>query len=264
MYFGYNRHRTLTLAKLTHAHEWASSIHSHVFSLPEDQFRGKPWLLIAAIDSFSQSNGFPSVTQAPDIDTIRRLLGGLNPKPKMGLEFGTFIGGSALALGATLQDLNGADADAGGARVYSFEVDPDLAGMARDLVELAGLEDVVFVLDEYGSEGLKQLCDEDMIKPHQVDMVFFDHWEECFLPDLRLCEELNVLHKGSMVVANNAGFPRALPYVDYVRKGGRGIAGAVRYKSDPVESTSRSNPTVTTPSFSMTARLSKSVVYTAT
>lgn len=164
----------------------------------------------------------------------------MEPKPKLILEFGTFIGGSALAWGATLQDLYEGNSDAVDARVYSVEVDPQLAKMARDLIELAGLEKVVLVLDEYGSEALRQLCAEDMVKAHHVDLLFLDHWEENYLPDLKLCEELKLFHVGSLVVADNANYPGAKDFLNYLRKGGGGIS----YENELIKSTGHARPTV--------------------
>lgn len=166
----------------------------------------------------------------PKIDVVRGVLAALEPRPKVVVEFGTFVGTSALAWGAILKELNGADA-AGGVRVYTCELNPKLVQTARDLLQLAGLDDVVSVLEGPGSDSLKKLYAEGKVKEGQLDMVFLDHWEKFYLPDLRLCEELKLFRKGSVAVADNTDYPGAPEYLEYVKKGGSGEAGSVRYES---------------------------------
>ncbi|KXH69154.1 hypothetical protein CSAL01_08367 [Colletotrichum salicis] len=52
-----------------------------------------------------------------------------------------------------------------GIRVYSFELDPELAEIARDIVKLAGMSDIVTVIDGPGAESLKGLVKNGDIKP---------------------------------------------------------------------------------------------------
>ncbi|KAK1474828.1 hypothetical protein CCUS01_05454 [Colletotrichum cuscutae] len=105
--------------------------------------------------------------------------------------------------------------DNSGIRVYSFELDPELAEIARDVVKLAGMSDIVTVLDGPGAESLEALVKNGDLKTESVDAVFFDHWEDIYLPDLKLCEELGVLHKGSVVLADNTDIPGAPKYLEY-------------------------------------------------
>lgn len=163
------------------------------------------------------------------MEIVRDVLAEKGQKPKVILEFGAYVGNSAVGWAAILQDLNGADAE--GLHVYTFEMDPKIAQCARDLVSLAGLQDVVTVLEGPGSESLKGLVAEGKVKPGEVDMVFIDHWEKHYLPDLQLCEQLKLFHKGSLAIADNTIYPGAPAYLKYVRAGGSGVAGGVRYES---------------------------------
>lgn len=156
-------------------------------------------------------------------------LADVDSKPKTLVEFGTFVGNSAIAWGAIMKELHPGDSD--GIHIYSFELDPEMARIASDLVRLAGLEDLVTILEGAGAESLKSLVAEGKILPRSIDAVFFDHWENIYLPDLRLCEELNILHKGSVIMADNTDFPGAPEYLAYVQKGGSNEPGAVRYES---------------------------------
>lgn len=228
-----NHHPT---KKLSHASARASALRDHIFSLPADEFRDKPWKLVGAIEDFARTNELPMTIQASKVGVIRGAMAAMDPTPRLVLEFGTFVGSSALAWGATLRDFHGdAGGGDGGLRVFTFEADQQVARIARDLVELARLEELVLVLDGKGSASVRQLHDEGLVGEGKVDMVFLDHWEECYLPDLRLCEELKLFHKGSVVIADNTDFPGAPAYVDYVKKGGSGESGAVRYQSQSVD-----------------------------
>jgi len=44
-----------------------------------------------------------------------------------------------------------------------------------------------------------------------------DHWKECYLPDLKRVEALQLLQKGSVIVADNVILPGCPDYLEYVR-----------------------------------------------
>lgn len=165
--------------------------------------------------------------RGPKLDLAQKALAEMEPKPKLLLEFGTFVGTSAIAWGAALKSYHGADA-----RVYTFEFDPKMAAVAKDMISLAGLDDIVSVLVGAGADSLKRLVEEGKVKQGELDVVFIDHWEECYLPDLRLCEELKLFHNGSLALADNVDMPGAPEYLAYVQKGGSGESGAVKYKTE--------------------------------
>lgn len=175
----------------------------------------------------------------PKLKIAREALESLPIKPKLIIEFGTYVGNSAIAWGAILQGLHGPNAAEKGCRVYTFELDPIMVRLSRDLVHLAGLDEIVHVLEGPASESLRKLYDEGKVTAGSVDMAFIDHWEEYYLPDLQLCEELGAFHKGSLVVADNTDFPGAPKYLEYVRSGG---SGAVRYESEGYASQTKRGP----------------------
>jgi catechol O-methyltransferase len=154
------------------------------------------------------------------------------PAPRTIIEFGTFVGKSALAWGAILRDIHGEILPAD-VKVYTFEMDPVMAALARDLVNLAGLESTVHVLEGPGSESLQKLVSDGAVK--SVDMAFFDHWEKFYLPDLQLVERLKLWRVGSLAIADNTDYPGAPAYRQYVQDGGSGLAGAVKYESRSLE-----------------------------
>lgn len=164
------------------------------------------------------------------------------PKPKVVVEFGTFVGTSAIAWAAMLQEFHGADA--ADIKVFTFEFSPDAAAVARDLIRAAGLDGVVEVLVGAGADSLRKLHAEGRVQPGKVDVVFIDHWEECYLPDLKLVEELKLLHVGSLVLADNTDFPGAPDYLAYVKKGGE---GPVKFESRSLQSESKGGPVSASP-----------------
>jgi predicted O-methyltransferase YrrM len=113
--------------------------------------------------------------------------------------------------------------------VYSCELDAGLAKIARDFVELAGLSDVVEVVEGKSTDSIKMLKEEHKID--HIDVLFLDHWESYYLPDLQLCEDLGLLRKGSIVLADNTDMPGAPDYVKYVKAGGRGNEGGMKLES---------------------------------
>ncbi|KAI5918386.1 S-adenosyl-L-methionine-dependent methyltransferase [Camillea tinctor] len=223
----------LNKSKAWNPSERAAALHEYLLSLPRQGFESKPWEVISEIEKFADNEGLPMLFRKAKRDVVREALTNMEHKPKIIVEFGTFVGTSAVAWAAVLQDLNGHDAR--DIHVYTFELDPIIAQIARDVVNLAGVDHIVSVCQGSGSESLRKLCDEGTVKEHGVDMVFIDHWEKFYLPDLKLCEELRLFRHGSLVIADNIDFPGAPEYHAYVQGGGSGIDGAVQYKSKSVE-----------------------------
>ena len=50
--------------------------------------------------------------------------------------------------------------------------------LSRDLVQLAGLDEIVHVLEGPASESLRKLYDEGKVTSSGVDMALIDHWEK--------------------------------------------------------------------------------------
>ncbi|PWY81622.1 S-adenosyl-L-methionine-dependent methyltransferase [Aspergillus sclerotioniger CBS 115572] len=217
----------------------ADALRAYIAEHPSASFRDNPWALMAAIEDFATTKSHMMIFRESKMRIARAALEAMPVKPKVILEFGTYVGNSALAWGAILQSLHGADAAAQGCRVYTFEIDPGMVRVAREFIQLAGLDDVVHVLEGPAAESVKRLYEEGKIARGGVDMVFFDHWEKYYLPDLLLCEDLRVLREGSLVIADNTDMPGAPQYLKHVRSGGGGVLGMVRYESKAFESTTQ-------------------------
>lgn len=146
----------------------------------------------------------------PKITKCRELLAQMNPRPKILIELGTYIGNSAIAWGEMLQTLN-PDHKTTECKVITMELDKNFAAIARSLIDLAGLSDVVTVLEGAAAGNLWLLKSEHFLD--KVDVLFLDHWQEAYLPDLKLCEELQLFRKGTLVLADNTDVPGKTTYL---------------------------------------------------
>lgn len=132
-------------------------------------------------------------------------------------ELGGYVGYSAILFGDKVRK-------SGGERYISFEYNTEYAGIARSLVQFAGLGEFVGIRVGACSEGLEKFAAEERSKDEEgarIDVLFVDHAEELYLPDLRICEKLGLVRRGSVVVADNVGGERARGYVRWVEEGDR-------------------------------------------
>ncbi|KAJ5354960.1 uncharacterized protein N7496_012172 [Penicillium cataractarum] len=206
----------------------ATQLREYIFSQPANNFENNPWAVANAIDEFAETQGRMMIFKKAKLDVAQAQLTAQQPAPHTILEFGTFVGKSAIAWGAILRDIHGQNVPKD-VNVYTFELDPQMVSLSRDLIKLAGLQDVVHVLEGPASDSLKKLHADGKVT--SVDMAFFDHWEEFYLPDLQLVEDLKLFRLGSLAIADNTDFPGAPDYLKYVKAGGRGVAGSVKYES---------------------------------
>ncbi|KAJ5999704.1 hypothetical protein N7481_000113 [Penicillium waksmanii] len=214
----------------------ADELREYIFTQPASTFTHNPWALANAIDTFAAEKGHMMIFKDKKLDAARAQLEAQHPAPRTILEFGTFVGKSAIAWGAILRDIHSENVPAD-VNVYTFEFNPKMVALSRDLIELAGIADVVHVLEGPGSDSLKKLHTDGIVT--SVDMAFFDHWEKFYLPDLQLIEDLGLWRLGSLAIADNTDFPGAPDYLRYVKDGGEGFEGSVKYESTSFETESK-------------------------
>lgn len=121
------------------------------------------------------------------------------------LELGSYCGYSAIRIARLLTKDDSV--------VVSLEKSPEFAEIARQIIDRAGLTDRIEL--KVGEAG-------DII-PHlegHFDLVFIDHWKTRYLADLLLIEKHDLLHEGSVVVADKVGiFEGAVrAYLNHVRQ----------------------------------------------
>ncbi|KAJ5291061.1 O-methyltransferase [Penicillium angulare] len=131
-------------------------------------------------------------------------------KPSIMIELGGYVGYSAIRFGDALKR-------AGGKKYYSFEIDPINASVAKLLIELSGLQDVVSVIVAPSHESLANVVKDSLIE--SIEILFVDHWKDRYIYDLWLVERLGLLKKGeSVIVADNISpeAERGTEYVDWL------------------------------------------------
>jgi catechol O-methyltransferase len=131
-------------------------------------------------------------------------------KPSVMIELGGYVGYSAILFGDAIRAN-------GGKQFLSIEKNPEVAAVANQLVDLAGLRDIVRILVGASDEVLLELV-RDRKEIAEVEMIFIDHWQRLYRPDLWLLEELDVLVPGtSVLVADNVIMPGAPEYLEWVK-----------------------------------------------
>ncbi|KAF2665507.1 hypothetical protein BT63DRAFT_482444 [Microthyrium microscopicum] len=214
-----------------------ATLHSQIMS-QRSTLQNSPTAVLAAINASPERM---MTFKGPKLAAARSALEAMSPPPKIIVELGTYIGCSAIGWGSILSDIWADQPDVlkNECKVYACELDEGIASIAKDFVGLAGLEGVVEVCaGRKAGETLKALVVEGKLGKGKVDVLFFDHWEEFYLPDLQLAEELGVLRKGGLLVADNTDMPGAPKYLAYVRAGGSGKEGGYKFETESVSTAS--------------------------
>jgi predicted O-methyltransferase YrrM len=135
------------------------------------------------------------------------------------LEVGTLIGYSVVLMGKELES---------DAYLTTIEIHGDEAELARENIKKAQISATVDVIVGDAIKVLPKLSG-------KFDMVFIDAEKSEYLAYLRLVEKR--LHKGSVVVADNAGIfaDEMKDYLDYVRSSGRYSSKYVPFDEDGIE-----------------------------
>ena len=129
-------------------------------------------------------------------------------RPKTMVELGGYCGYSTILFADALRE-------AGGEKYYSLERNAKFAQNIRAIVQFAGLSDIVEVVVGPSNDGIKQLHHTGKIK--HIDMMFLDHYKPAYTTDLKLCESMGLISKGTVLAADNVIAPGNPPYLKYVR-----------------------------------------------
>ena len=124
------------------------------------------------------------------------------------IELGALFGYSALRIARLLKP---------GSVFYTIEANSEYAKISTEVIEFAGMSDKVKVLLGNSSDIIPQFKTDKSLGMSSFDFVFIDHWKELYLPDLKLMENLNLLKKGCVILADNVLYPGAPDYLDYIR-----------------------------------------------
>ena len=131
--------------------------------------------------------------------------------PRLALELGTYCGYGALRIAAAAPT----------AKVFTVELSAANAAVAQRIWNHAGVADrITCVVGTVGDGGytLDALNGDHGFAPGALDLVFIDHDKNAYLADLLAIAGRGWLHRGSIVVADNVGFPGAPKYRTYMRE----------------------------------------------
>ena len=178
-----------------------------IYSHPSiSEIRGSPTHVLAAIDEYGRTQKYLMNVGDDKGRIVSELIADV--KPHIMVEFGGYIGYSALLFGDAVRK-------AGGKRYFSLERNPEFAAVIMSLVDLAGLNDVVKVVVGSSTESIKRLHADASLK--HIDLMFLDHYKPAYTTDLKLCEHLQLVTPGTVLAADNVIKPGNPPYLEYVR-----------------------------------------------
>ncbi|KAF1923396.1 catechol O-methyltransferase [Didymella exigua CBS 183.55] len=182
-----------------------------------EKIRGDPDAVCNAIDDFAATIPRGLMTIGAEKRTfITHMLATAEPAPTTFLEFGSYVGYSAICLASAMV----ARAVPGQrVRYVSFEKNPIIAAVAASLADLAGLRDVITIHVGPAAESLTRLVEKGTVTRGTVDFMLLDHWKDFYISDLQLCEKSSLIRSGSVVLADNIIFPGAPEYLAYVQAG---------------------------------------------
>lgn len=129
----------------------------------------------------------------------------LNPKPKVALELGTFLGYSAMRTARILGE---------GGKLTCIEYNPEHSEVAMTLIKYAGLGDRVKIITGSSTDVLPDLWDFG-----KADFILLDHKKSLYLPDTLTMEKLGIIQAGTVLAADNVIYPGAPDFLDHVQKG---------------------------------------------
>ncbi|XP_069476087.1 catechol O-methyltransferase-like [Ambystoma mexicanum] len=174
----------------------------------QNAVRGDPQSVIDAIDKYCGEKEWAMHVGDEKGAIMDKVVTETNPSTC--LELGTYCGYSAVRTAHLLKP---------GARLLTIETNPRHAAIAQQMINFAGVQDKVKVL-----QGSSQAIIPKLKKEHKVDsldFVFIDHFKTAYVPDTKLLEECGLLKAGSVLLADNVITPGAPDFLEYVRTSGR-------------------------------------------
>lgn len=164
--------------------------------------------VLAAIDRYSYEKSF--LMNIGDEKGLLLDAAVRRADPRLILELGTYCGYGALRLARA----------APSARVFSVEFAAANAAVAHRIWTYAGVADrVTCVVGTIGDSGrtLEALERRHGFAAGALDFLFIDHDKHAYLADLLTIVGRGWLHRDSIAVADNVGFPGSPMYRDYMR-----------------------------------------------
>jgi catechol O-methyltransferase len=178
-----------------------------VYGRPDlDDIRGSPRKVLAVIDQYARTQKYLMNVGEDKGKIVTELISEV--KPQVMVELGGYVGYSCILFGDAVRKV-------GGKRYFSLERNPEFAAVIASLVDLAGLSDVVKVVVGSSDVSIRRLHSSGALQ--HIDLMFLDHYKPAYTTDLKLCEELKLVTRGSVLAADNVIKPGNPPYLEYVR-----------------------------------------------
>ncbi|CAF1140417.1 unnamed protein product [Rotaria sp. Silwood1] len=127
-------------------------------------------------------------------------------QPKTVLELGTFLGYSSLRMASQLPE---------DTLIVTIEVNPESAATARRIHEHAGVANRIKIVLDQTDQAIPSLSKQFNVD--SFDFIFIDHDKGAYLRDFKQLENVGLIKRGTMIVADNIIYPGAPDYVAYVR-----------------------------------------------
>lgn len=119
-------------------------------------------------------------------------------EPATVVEFGTFLGYSAIRMALALGPRS---------HIISFEVDPEVACLAMNIIEYSGVDADIEVWVGHCEDLAPRLL--ERLGARSVSLVYMDHNQMIYHEDLARLERLGVLSDGALLVATQGLKPGA-------------------------------------------------------
>jgi catechol O-methyltransferase len=164
--------------------------------------KGNPQAVLDAIDSFGwRVGGLMCVGDRKGMILDKALR---QRQPKVVIELGGFIGYSAVRIAAQLPS---------DGILYSVEPDPVHREIMHNILQHAGLETKVIILDKVIPEAFADLKKRGV---QSFDLIFIDHLKDLYTKDLLEFVKTGFVKPGTVVVADNVHTPGSPEYRRYM------------------------------------------------
>lgn len=117
---------------------------------------------------------------------------------------GTFLGYSSLRMAAQTTE---------NVLIVTIESNPESAKIARRIHEHAGVAHRIRIVIDTSDRAIPHLTK----NVHSFDLIFIDHYSDAYLRDLKLLEQVGLIKRGTVIVADNVITPGAPDYLKYIR-----------------------------------------------
>jgi catechol O-methyltransferase len=99
--------------------------------------------------------------------------------------------------------------------IVTIEANDESAATARRIHEHAGVENRIQIVLDQTDRAIPHLSKQFNVD--SFDFIFIDHHKQAYLSDFKLLENVGLIKRGTMIVADNVIYPGAPDYINYVR-----------------------------------------------